>query len=199
MHITNRRPSSTRLLTGAVLTLTLAAGGTAIATHLPNNIIESRHIKDGTVRSADLADNEVTGKDIDESTLGTVSHSETTAIADRAYYADQADTATRLLGFIRVRVSASGVLRPTDQDAVNAQQSSTPGRYVVTLGGVVLGCSLMAGISHNDSTPIAGSASAWITPFADNVAGRKVTVETHAAGSTDAVPDPLPFTLFVVC
>lgn len=197
--ITSSRSTITKIVTGAAVALAVTGGSAAIAAQLPNNVIESRHIKDGTVRSVDLANGSVTGRDIDEDSLDAVPFSQAAQTADHALFAGQAETASRLLGFNRATVSATGTLRSTDFGAVSSERTSTPGRYLVTFDGPILGCSLIAGVAHNETAPVAGSASAWITPLQLSPAGSKVTVETHAASSADAVADPLPFNLMAVC
>ncbi len=47
----------------------LALSGLAVAAGLPKNSVKSKQIKDGQVKSADVADNGLTGVDINESTL----------------------------------------------------------------------------------------------------------------------------------
>jgi hypothetical protein len=192
------RSTATKLASGAAA-FALLGGGTAVAAGLPDSFVQSRHIKDGAVRSVDLANGSVTGQDVDEGSLGLVPIAEAAGTADHAISAGHAGTAGRLLGLSRATVSASGQLRSPDFGAVSAEQTDVPGRYVVNFGGPLLGCFLMAGVGHNEMVPTAGSASAWIAPLAVNPNLSKVTVETHAPGSGDTVPDPLPFNLMVVC
>lgn len=62
------RPSPAFVI--SLLALFVALSGVAwAATALEKNSVKSKHIKDGQVRSADIADNGLTGTDIDESTL----------------------------------------------------------------------------------------------------------------------------------
>ena len=140
----------------------------------------------------------MTGRDVDERTLGIVPIAQAAGSADTALTAGHAQTADRLLGLVRGSVSATGEVRSTDSGIVAASQTSTPGRYVVTLGGPSLGCFLVPTVAHNGTTPVAGSASAWRTPPLQETFGKKVTVETHAPDG-DGIPDPLPFNLLVVC
>jgi hypothetical protein len=200
----NRNARARTSYANAVSTLALVVavigGGTAVAAGLASNSVESRHIVDGTVRSTDVRDGSVTGKDVDETSLDTVPIAEAAASADEALSAGHAETASRLLGSMRASVTAAGALRPNQSiGAVSAEQTSTPGRYVVTFGSPMLGCFLMAGVAHNSTDRVSGSASAWITPFAANPGANKVTVETHTPGLADSVPDPAPFTLVVDC
>ena len=95
-------------------------------------------------------------------------------------------------------MSATGELRSDGSGAVSAAQTSTPGRYVVTLDGPSLGCFLVTAVAHNGTKPVAGSASAWFTPPLQETFGTKVTVETHAPDG-DSVPDSLPFSLLMLC
>ena len=188
-------PTFATLAAGVALVAGVAGGGTAVATGLAKDSVESRHIKDATIRSVDLANRSVTGAAVDEGTLGAVPVSEA---ADRALTAGHAETAGRLLGLIRASVSATGKLRSDGSGAVSARQTSTPGRYIVTLEAPSLGCFLMPAVAHNDTEPVAGSASAWFTPPLQETFGKKVTVETHAPDG-DSVPDSLPFSLLVLC
>jgi len=183
------------LAAGAALVAAVVGGGTAVATGLANNSVESRHIKDATIRSVDLANRSVTGADVDEGTLGAVPVAEA---ADRALTAGHAESTGRLLGLTRAKVSATGRLLSDGSGAVSAAQTSRPGRYVVTLDGPSLGCFLVTSVARHGTTPVAGSASAWFTPPLQETFGRKVTVETHAPDG-DSVPDSLPFSLLVLC
>ena len=47
----------------------LAMGGIAVAAGLPKNSVKSKQIKNGQVKSVDVADNALTGVDINESSL----------------------------------------------------------------------------------------------------------------------------------
>jgi hypothetical protein len=53
----------------ATIAVFIALGGGAYAITLGKNSIRSKHIKDGQVTSADVADNDLIGSDIDEDTL----------------------------------------------------------------------------------------------------------------------------------
>ncbi|MBJ7358183.1 hypothetical protein [Nocardioides sp.] len=215
------RPTSTTasLLAGAALLVAVAGSGAAVAGGLAKNSVDSRNLKNESVRGVDLAPDSVTGLDVDEHSLGTVpaaDHAatagsaktaesavraevaEAAGTADSALTAGTADVAKRLLGMVRASVSADGQLRPADFGAVGAEQTSTPGRYVVTLDGPHLGCLLVPAVAHNSVERVAGSASAWFTPPLLETGGRKVTVETHAPDG-NGVPDPLPFSLLVLC
>ena len=195
-----RRTTYANTVSTFALVLAVMGGGTAIAAGLANNSVESRHIVDGTVRGTDLSNGSVTGKDVDESSLDTVPVAEMAGTADEALTAGHAQTASRLLGSMRASVGATGQLKPNQSiGAVTAEQTITPGRYVVTFATPMLGCFLMAGVAHNSTDRVVGSASAWITPFAGNPGFNRVTVETHSPGTADTIPDPAPFTLVVAC
>jgi len=53
----------------ATVAVFIALGGGAYAISISKNSIKSKHIKDGQVKSADVADNGLIGTDIDEDTL----------------------------------------------------------------------------------------------------------------------------------
>ena len=53
----------------ATVAVFIALGGGAYALSLDKNSVKSKHIKDGQVKSADVADNDLIGTDIDEDTL----------------------------------------------------------------------------------------------------------------------------------
>jgi hypothetical protein len=198
MNHNSTRSTLATVLAGAALLVAVGGGGAAVATGLANNSVESRHIKDGTIRSVDIANRSVTGADIDVDSINRVPYAETAGTADDAYEALHAGTAERLLGMSKISVTAAGTLGINSTGAVNAEQTTTPGRYVVTLDGPSLGCYLLPTVAHNDTAPVAGSASAWRTPPLQATLGKKVTVETHAPDG-DGSPDPLPFNLLVVC
>lgn len=206
------------------LVLALMGGGTAMAAaDLAKNSVGSEQIRDGAVRAADLApnsvtsskvvdgairgadlrDGSVTGRDVDERTLEQVPQAgfaETARVADEALTAGHAATASTLLGLSRAAVTAAGELKSDPSvGTVSAVETSTPGRYIVSFGGPVLGCSLMANVAHNDTSRVFGSASAWIRPREENPTGRDVVVETHVPGAADSEPDPAPFNLLVIC
>jgi hypothetical protein len=196
-------------LSTVALLVAVAGGGTAVAAGLAKDSVASRHIKDGTVRSLDVRDGSLTGQDVDESSLGTVPSansartSDLARSADKAVRADRAQTADELAGSMRASVNAAGELQAQSVDAVSAEQTATPGRYLVTFKSPVTGCFLLAGVASSATDRIVGFASAWVAPVAVNPASTKVTVETHApdpeAGLADAVPDPRPFSLTVSC
>ena len=206
------------------LIVALMGGGTAMAaTELAKNSVDSHHIRDGSVRAVDLApnsvtgskvadgsirgseikDGSVTGQDINEGTLRQVpraEYAEAARTADEARTAGQAQTAARLLGLNRASVTASGALKQNmSVGAVSAAETDTPGRYVVTFDGPILGCFPMVSVAHNETTRVFGSASAWIRPLADNPKLNQVVVETHAPDTSDDVPDRAPFSLLLIC
>jgi hypothetical protein len=194
MNRNSTRSTLATVLAGAALLVAVGGGGAAVATGLGKNSVESKHIRDETIRSVDIANRSVTGADLDIDSISRVPHAETAGIADDAYEALHAETAGRLLGMKKISVTAAGSLGVNSFGAVSARQTSTPGRYIVTLDGASLGCYLLATVAHNDTVPAVGSASAWRTP----PLGNDVTVETHAPDG-DGVPDPLPFNLLEVC
>jgi hypothetical protein len=198
MNRTSPRSTVATVLAGAALLVAVGGGGAAVATGLAKNSVESRHIKDETIRSVDIANRSVTGADLDVESINRVPYADGARIADDAYEALHAGTADRLLGMSKISVSAAGILGTNSLGAVSAQQTDTPGRYVVTLDGPSLGCYLIPAVAHNGTAPVIGSVSAWRTPPLQQTLGAKVTVETHAPDG-DAVPDPLPFNLLVVC
>jgi hypothetical protein len=198
MNHTSTRSTVATVLAGAALLVAVGGSGAAVAAGLARNSVESRHIKDESIRSVDIANRSVTGADLDVDSINRVPYAETAGTADDAYEALHAGTAERLLGMSKISVSASGTLGTNSFGAVTAQQTSTPGRYVVTLDGPSLGCYLIPAVAHNDSAPVVGSASAWRTPPLPETLGTKLTVETHAPDG-DTVPDPLPFNLLVIC
>ena len=53
----------------ATVAVFIALGGGAYAISLQKNSVKSKHIKDGQVKSADVADDDLIGTDIDEDTL----------------------------------------------------------------------------------------------------------------------------------
>ena len=53
----------------ATVAVFIALGGGAYAVSLQKNSVKSKHIKDGQVKSADVADDDLIGTDIDEDTL----------------------------------------------------------------------------------------------------------------------------------
>lgn len=177
--------------------------GAVRAAELSPNSVTGSKVVDGALRGADLKDGSVTGHDIDESTLGQVpraEYAEAADTADEARTAAHAQTATRLLGLNRASVTANGVLKPNlSVGAVSAAETDTPGRYVVSFDGPILGCFPMASVAHNEITRVAGSASAWIRPLADNPKLNQIMVETHVPGAADSVPDPAPFSLLLIC
>ncbi len=174
---------------GTALVLTIAGGGAAVAAGLGVGSVTSKHIKDGTVRGIDVA----------ESSFDTVPHAEYARGADEALTAGTAEAAHRLLGMSRAAVRADGSL--VDQsggDIVSAEQTTTPGRYIVTFSSPNLGCAVLPAVSHNGTDVVAGSASAWRLGPLQQTLGLKLVVETHAPDG-NGVPDPLPFTVLVVC
>lgn len=206
------------------LVLALMGGGTAMAAaELAKNSVGSEHIRDGAVRAADLApnsvtsakvadgairgadlrDDSVTGRDVDEQTLGPVPRAEiaeAARVADEALTAGHAQTANALLGLSRASVTANGELKSTPSaHALSAADTSTPGRYIVTFDGPLLGCTLMASVAHNETSRVFGSASVWIRPLQENPKGNQVVVETHVPGTADSEPDPAPFNVLVIC
>lgn len=192
-------PALATVMAGTALAVAVGGGGVAVASGLARDSVDSRHLKDGSVRGVDVADGTLTGADVRESTLGTVNRAHSAERADQAQFAGHAETADRLLNMVRVTVSATGELRPSiGPGAVSAAQTDTPGRYVVHLGTPSLGCFLVPAVAHNSADPVAGSASAWFTPPLQQTFGTQVTVETHAPDG-DEVPDPLPFNLLVLC
>ncbi|WP_322937517.1 hypothetical protein [Nocardioides bizhenqiangii] len=187
------------ILAGAALTVAVIGGGAAVAGGHARDSIASRHIKDGAVRSVDIANNAVTGAKVDEDTLDTVQLAEAAKVADSALEAGTADAAHRVLGMSRAMMRADGSL--IDQEGgsiIDSEQTETPGRYLVTFVGPHLGCLVIPSVTHSGTEPVAGSASVWRKGPVQETFGRFVVVETHAPDG-DGVPDPLPFGLLIVC
>ena len=224
LHITRPRPAYALLISTLALILALMGGGTAAAApDLPRDSVGSEQIRDGAVRAADLApnavtsskvldgairgadlrDGSVTGRDVSEQTLGPVPKAElaeSAGVADEALTAGHAQTASRVLGVERASVTAKGELNPGPSvGAVSAAETPTPGRYIVSFDGPILGCFMVASVAHNETLRVIGSASAWIRPLNENPKLNQVVVETHVPGAADSGPDRAPFSLLMMC
>jgi hypothetical protein len=200
-----RRATYANIVSTLALVIGVTGGGAAVAANLAADSVSSRHIQDGSVRSVDLKDGAVLGADIDEDSLSIVPRADLAELAknaEQATSAGAAETARRLLGVTRASVNADGSLNEGRSfGVVSAEQTTTPGRYVVTFDGPRAGCFLMPTVAHNSPERIVGYASAWLTPSPDpdlpNLS--QVTVETHGPGTADTIPDPAPFSLVVWC
>ena len=84
-----RRLTYANIVSSLALLVALCGGGVALASTLPKNSVASKQIKNGAIKSKDVADNTLTGTDVNESALGTVPSA---TKADRADRAAQVDT-----------------------------------------------------------------------------------------------------------
>jgi len=132
-----RRPSPALVV--SIIALFVALGGTAWATHkidskeikagavtaakIKNGAVTKAKLANGAVSSAKIAPNSVTGKQIDESTLGTVpsaSSAASAATAATATTAERANSATNAANFDRY--SNSGVVTAAIGQSVTFMQ-----------------------------------------------------------------------------
>jgi hypothetical protein len=129
----------------ATIAVFLALGGGAYAAlKLPKNSVGAKQLKPGSVRSAEVKNNKLTGNDVLESTFGVVPNAAHADTADRATRADDADRAADAdtlggLGpgaFARAdqAVVQRGTVRWTaDADSV-VENFMTRGPFTLTLG-----------------------------------------------------------------
>ncbi len=91
---------------GALALFLVFSGGTAYAvTQIDADSVKSRHIVNGEVKSADLADDKVKGRDVNESSLGEVPSAADAVSAGDANTLDGLDSCDVGLGFLTGRIN----------------------------------------------------------------------------------------------
>ena len=144
-----RRLTYANIVSSLALLVALCGGGVALASTLPKNSVTSKQIKNGAIKSKDVADNGLTGTDVNESTLGTVPSAARASRADRADSAALVDTVQHVWlhlpdGQAPIDVAQSGPFHlqlrcgphvgPTSVSELMLT-SSAEGLYVTSTGG----------------------------------------------------------------
>jgi hypothetical protein len=175
-----RRPSPAMVV--ASIALFMAMGGVSYG--LATGAIDSREIKNNTVRGKDVHNGSLTGRDVKRDGLGGLSISEGTLGTVPA-----ADTLSH-----SAVVSSSGQLI-RGRGTSSAARTST-GRYQVIFNRDVRGCVYVATVGDTSAAgPPAGTAS--VTSLGSNVNG--VAIRTVDYGGSGDVLANKPFHLIVSC
>jgi hypothetical protein len=170
---TPRRLTYANIVSTLALVVAVGGGGAAVAAGLQKNSVGSPQIKNGQVKTADLAANAVTGKKVKESSLATV------------------PSAKRGKNVLAAVISFDGSLVPAlSHGAVSASKSG--GAVEITFNRDVSGCAYVASPSYpGQASPAGGEVG-----VASGSEPTDVVVLTY--DSSGAFTDA-SFTVVVVC
>jgi hypothetical protein len=140
------KPSPALIIACFALFLSLGGVSYGVATgfidsrEIKNNTIRSKDIRNGQVSGADIRDNRVRGADVDEASLGQVPSAASAGTATTAASATHATTATSATNAANAsNAMNAGAVGGVRQRAINVQQTaSTPLQSVFSYGGLVI-------------------------------------------------------------
>jgi hypothetical protein len=171
-----KRPSPALILASVALFLSLGGVSYGVATgfidsrEIKNSTIRGKDIRNGQVGSADIRDNDVRGVDVNEASLGKVpsaAGADTATNATTAGNAAHATTATNAAN--AAHAADADTVGGVRERAINVRLSEgTPFGQVFSYGGLVIemGCAASGGAAGNvdfglDTTVADAEAVAW--------------------------------------
>lgn len=190
-----RRPSPALVVSCIALFMSLGGVSYGLAT----GSIDTREIRNGTIRSADVRNEELTGRDIRDRRLGSSDIARDSLSGEHVNesrlgvvpFASAADGVTRHA----VVTSAGALARGRN---VSSATRTAEGRYQVIFTRDVRNCAYFATVADVGAAP---PASAWITAsaLASNVNGVAIRTTTRPGNQNQNVFTDRPFHLIVLC
>lgn len=179
------------------LVVALGGGGAAVAAGVAKNSVGTKQLKANAVTSAKVKNDSLTGKDVQESTLGQVPSALDADHADHADHAATADSATtagRAGNVHAAVVQANGTLVAGQSlDAVSAARQDT-GLYEVGFDRNIAGCAATASIAYPGEGFLTIPGQVAVTGLENDPTGLFVVTADLNGSSAD-----MPFAVTVVC